>query len=87
MRRNPFAIGLSLLGVATAGLVAAGTGVAHANAAAALEEMPLRQRRGKGQNNKRGKGAARRHGAKLRSNRLVVSRRVKRKHRKARRGR
>lgn len=40
-----------------------------------------RQRRGKGQNNRRGKGL--RNPPKARSNRLIVSKRVRRKHRRA----
>lgn len=41
-----------------------------------------RQRRGKGQNNLRGRGAQAK--PKKRSNRLIISKRVRRKHRRAR---
>lgn len=61
---------------------------ASAIASDATEEMGVvsddsyrRQRRGKGQNNRRGKGARSR--PKARSNRLIVSKRVRRKHRRA----
>jgi hypothetical protein len=90
MRRNPFALGLSLLGVAGAAVIAGGAAASAAASVAALGETLaeggyVRERRGKGQRNRRGKRAARRHGAKLRPNMRTVSKRVRRKHRKAKR--
>lgn len=79
----PFALGASLLGLALSGAAVAASG-ASAHIGDLSEAIgPLRQKRGKGQNNRRGKHAARRHGAKLRANRLHTSKRVRAKHRKA----
>lgn len=81
---RPFA---AMIGLASAAFAAAGVPLAAASHAVdGLGEglRVRRQKRGKGLNNKRGKGAERRHGAKLRSNRLITSKRVRRKHRKAR---
>jgi hypothetical protein len=46
-----------------------------------LKQRPRKQRRGKGQNNRRGKGLTAK--AKKRPNRLTISKRVRRKHRRA----
>jgi hypothetical protein len=43
--------------------------------------MPAKQRRGKGQSNRRGKGLQAK--ARKRSNRLTISKRVRRKHRRS----
>lgn len=80
MARLPFALGLALVGAALGGV---GTAAAATSAATAAVGLQLRDSNGKGQRNKRGKGAARRHGAKLRSNRRHVARRTRAKHRKA----
>lgn len=91
MRRHPFALGASLLGVMVTGVAIAMGGAAH-NVSGGLDmgelgEAPVRRKRGKGLDNRRGKGAARRHGAKLRPNMRLVSKRVRHKHRKAARDR
>ena len=73
-------------------LLALASGLASASVAASSTAtavqglgnvLPLRERPARPP---RGKGKARRHGAKLRPNRLHMSRRAKRRHRRARRG-
>jgi hypothetical protein len=75
--RNPYMI--SLLAIA-AGLATAPMAMHDANA---LPESGgfLRERRGKGRNNKRGKGLQAR--PRKHSNRVTISKRVRRKHRRA----
>ena len=74
-------------GVAIAAIAASfmAAGMAHAAAHEAAGELAdkLVRRRGGRQTVKRGKHAPRRHGAKLRSNRLHVSKRTRRKHKRA----
>lgn len=79
--RTPFALGAALMGLAAAGI---GSAAAAANVATrGLGEAigPLRQRRGKGQNNRRGRGAVAK--PRKRPNMRTVSKRARSKHRKA----
>lgn len=66
-------------------LAAASIGISNVQSVApgrsAAEVLPGTQRRGKGQNNRRGKGLKSK--AKKRPNRLTISKRVRRKHRRA----
>lgn len=89
MRKNPFALGLSLLGVAMAGIVVAGSAgmSAAASLGNALDGVGTgpRRHRGKGHNNRRGKGVVAK--ARKRSNMRTVSKRIRHKHRRAVRAR
>lgn len=64
-------------------LMAGGMAAAAAHEAAGELAEKLERRRTGRQTIKRGKHKPRRHGAKLRGNRLTVSKRVRRKHRRA----
>lgn len=84
MRRSPFSLGASLMGVAMAGLVMAGSAAASTSASSeALGGELISLRRRKRPTIRHGKHTGRRNDAKLRANRLHVSKRVRRKHRKA----
>lgn len=76
-------MGLMAALVAAAGLTSGGGSVYHlAHPPSDLDLGTYRpSRRGKGQNNKRGKGL--RSKPKKRPNRLIISKRVRRKHRRA----
>lgn len=85
MRRHPFALGAALLGVAMAGVgFASGGGGAPSlgGVGEGVDKIDRYEKRGKGQRNRRGKG--KRNPPRARPNRLIVSARVRRKHRKAR---
>lgn len=73
------------LAVAASAMFAAGPGLAQGGSAGVDPLTGLNpfsdRRRGKGQNNRRGKGL--RAKPKKRSNRLTISKRVRRKHRRA----
>jgi hypothetical protein len=71
-----------LCGMAALALGSASIAPPHGEAPGGLSPSPARkQKRGKGHNNRRGKGAISR--AKRRPNRLTISKRVRRKHRRA----